>query len=325
MMVGFISRNAWTLGLAAFLALLLIATKLIQPDFGVSGLDSVARAALPFALATLGMSIVIIAGGIDLSIGSTMAVASVTTAVLMQGRGDVASVGVVIFVLLVGLVIGAINGALIVITRVPDIVVTLATLFVLEGAAILILESPGGAIATWLRNLIVGGVTIPGLPDGLTNWIPKSLVVLLVSAGVIWMPISRSKLGLMLYAIGSDKLAAFRSGVPVSRTKIVSYALAGLFAALGGLAVTMSTGIGEPIPGPYLLASVAAAVLGGVSLTGGKGGLVGPILAVFILRLMRLDLTLLSVDPNATSIIEGTVMVVVVMFGGLIAVRGRKT
>lgn len=325
MMVGFISRNAWTLGLAAFLALLLIATKLIQPDFGVSGLDSVARAALPFALATLGMSIVIIAGGIDLSIGSTMAVASVTAAVLMQGRGDVASVGVVIFVLLVGLGIGAINGALIVITRVPDIVVTLATLFVLEGAAILILESPGGAIATWLRDLIVGGVTIPGFPDGLTNWIPKSLVVLLVSAGVIWMPISRSKLGLMLYAIGSDKLAAFRSGVPVSRTKIVSYALAGLFAALGGLAVTMSTGIGEPIPGPYLLASVAAAVLGGVSLTGGKGGLVGPILAVFILRLMRLDLTLLSVDPNATSIIEGTVMVVVVMFGGLIAVRGRKT
>ena len=112
--------------------------------------------------------------------------------------------------------------------------------------------------------------------------------------------------------------------MPVSRTKILSYALAGLFAALGGLAVTMSTGIGEPIPGPYLLASVAAAVLGGVSLTGGKGGLIGPIFAVFILRLMRLDLTLLSVDPNATSIIEGTVMVVVVMFGGLLTVRRRK-
>ena len=324
MITNFISRNAWTFGLAAFLSLLLIATKVIQPDFGVSGLDSVSRAALPFALATLGMSIVIIAGGIDLSIGSTMAVASVTAAVMMQGKGDVTSLGVVIFVLLFGMGIGAVNGALIVITRVPDIVVTLATLFVLEGAAILILESPGGAIAPWLRDLIVGGVTIPGLPDGLTNWLPKSLVVLLVSAAVIWVPISRSKLGLMLYAIGSDKLAAFRFGVPVSRTKIVSYALAGLFAALGGLVVTMSTGIGEPIPGPYLLASVAAAVLGGVSLTGGKGGLVGPIFAVFILRLMRLDLTLLSVDPNATSIIEGTVMVVVVMFGGLLAVRGRK-
>ena len=323
-MASFISRNAWTAGLAAFLVLLLIVTKAIQPDFGISGLDSVSRAALPFALATLGMSIVIIAGGIDLSIASIMAVASVTGAVLMQKTGDVGAVGVVIFVLLFGAVIGAINGALIVITRVPDIVVTLATLFVLEGAAILILESPGGATAQWLRDLIVGGVTLNGLPEGLANWLPKSLLLLILITAVIWIPIRSSKLGLMLYAIGSDQLAAFRSGVPVSRTKIISYALAGVFAALGGLSVTMSTGIGEPIPGPYLLASVAATVLGGVSLTGGKGGLLGPLLAVFILRVMRLDLTLLSVDPNATSIIEGTVMVVVVMLGGLLAMKGRK-
>jgi len=232
---------------------------------------------------------------------------------------------VVAFVLLVGLVIGAANGALIVLTRVPDIVVTLAALFVWEGVAILILESPGGAIAHWLQALIVGGMTIPGLPDHVTAWIPKSLVVLLCCVAIIWVPIVRSKLGLMLYAVGSDQLAAFRSGVPVARTRILAYALAGLFAALGGLATTMSTGIGEPIPGPYLLAAVAAAVLGGVPLTGGKGGLLGPLLAVFILRLMRLDLTLLSVDPNATSIIEGTVMVVVVMFGGLIAVRSTKS
>ena len=78
----------------------------------------------------------------------------------------------------------------------------------------------------------------------------------------------------------------------------------------------MSTGIGEPIPGPYLMASVAAVVLGGVVLGGGRGGLLGPILAVFVLRLVRMDLTLLSVDPNVTTIVEGTIMVVVVMFGG---------
>ena len=84
---------------------------------------------------------------------------------------------------------------------------------------------------------------------------------------------------------------------------------------MGGLALTMSTGIGAPIPGPYLLASVAAVVLGGVALGGGRGGIVGPIVAVFILRLVRTDLTLLAVDPNVTAIIEGTIMVVVVMFG----------
>lgn len=320
-----IEANSWTLGLAVLLVLLLAATKLIQPGFGVSGLDSVARAALPFAFATLGMAVVVIAGGIDLSVAAIMAVASVTAAALMSGASDGTAALVVLGVLVLGAAMGAVNGALIVVTRVPDIVVTLAMLFVWQGVALLILNAPGGAAAPWLRNLIVGGVTIPGVPEGLTVWLPKGLVFLLVCLAVIWLPIRRSKLGLMFYAIGSDALAAFRSGVPVGRTRIAAYAVCGLFSALGGLSVTMSTGIGEPIPGPYLLTSVAAVVLGGVVLGGGRGGLLGPILAVFILRLVRLDLTLLSVDPNVAAIIEGTIMVVVVMFGAVIATRGRKT
>jgi ribose transport system permease protein len=94
---------------------------------------------------------------------------------------------------------------------------------------------------------------------------------------------------------------------------------------MGGLALTMSTGIGAPIPGPYLLASVAAVVLGGVTLGGGRGGLLGPIIAVFVLRLARTDLTLLAVDPNVATIVEGTIMVVVVMFGAFIAMRARSS
>ena len=319
-----LSKNGWTFGLAALLALLLAATKLIQPEFGVSGLDSLGRAALPFALATLGMAVVVIAGGIDLSLASMMAVCSVTAAVLMDGRSDGQAVWVIGVVLLLGAAMGAINGTLVVVTRVPDIVVTLAMLFVWQGTALLILNAPGGAAAPWLRALIVGGVTVPGLPASLTEWLPKSLVFLLVCVAVIWLPVRRSKLGLMFYAIGSDALAAFRSGIPVGRTKIAAYAVTGLFAALGGLSVTMSTGIGEPIPGPYLLASVAAVVLGGVVLGGGRGGLLGPILAVFVLRLTRMDLTLMSVDPNVTTIVEGSIMVAVVMFGGVLALRGRK-
>jgi ribose transport system permease protein len=320
----FVSMHGWTLGLAALLALLLIATKLIQPDFGVSGLDSLARAALPFALATLGMAVVVIAGGIDLSIASMMAVASVTAAVLMKDAGDGQAALVVFFVLALGAAMGTINGSLIVLTRVPDIVVTLSMLFVWQGVALLILNAPGGGAAPWLRGLIVGGVTLPGLPAGLTEWLPKAVVFLFVCLAIIWLPIRRSKLGLMFYAIGSDALAAFRSGVPVGLTRVAAYAVCGLFAALGGLSVTMSTGIGEPIPGPYLMASVAAVVLGGVSLGGGRGGLFGPILAVFLLRLARLDLTLMSVDPNVTTIVEGSIMVAVVMFGGVLAMRGSK-
>lgn len=312
-----IEANTWTLGLAVLLAALLVATKLIQPDFGVSGLDSLARAALPFALATVGMAIVVIAGGIDLSVAAMMAVASVTGAVLMQGATDGQSVLIVLGVLVLGLAMGAINGALIVVSKVPDIVVTLAMLYVWQGVALLILNAPGGGAAQWLRALSAGGV--PGL-----DWLPRGVVFLAVVTALIWVPIRRSRLGLRLYAIGSDPLAAFRSGVPVGQTRIVAYALCGLFAALGGLSVTMSTGIGEPIPGPYLLASVAAVVLGGVVLGGGRGGILGPILAVFILRTVRMDLTLLSVDPNVAAIVEGTIMVAVVMFGAVLATRGRK-
>ena len=312
-----VAQNAWTLGLAALLALLLVATKVIQPDFGVSGLDSLARAALPFALAACGMAVVVIAGGIDLSMAAMMAVCSVTAAVLMTGSADASALPAVVLVLGLGLVMGAVNGALVVLTRVPDIVVTLAMLYVWGGVALLILNAPGGGAAPMLRGLIVGGV--PGLP-----WLPRALVVLIVVAALIWLPIRRLKLGLMLYAIGSDKLAAYRSGVPVGPVKVASYAVAGLFAALGGLSVTLSTGIGEPIPGPYLLASVAAVVLGGVALSGGKGGLAGPILAVFVLRLVRMDLTLMNFDPNVTTIVEGSIMVAVVMFGGLMALRGQK-
>ena len=129
-MTRLLANNGWTLGLAVLLALLLVATKLIQPDFGVSGLDSLGRAALPFALATLGMAVVVISGGIDLSIASMMAVCSVTAAVLMAGASDGPAALVVLLVLGLGATLGAINGALIVVTRVPDIVVTLAMLFI---------------------------------------------------------------------------------------------------------------------------------------------------------------------------------------------------
>lgn len=324
-MTRILSKNAWTFGLAALLALLLVITKLIQPDFGVSGLDSLGRAALPFALASLGMAVVVIAGGIDLSLASMMAVTSVTAATLMDGASDAQSALVVLFVLVLGAAMGAVNGTLVVVSRVPDIVVTLSMLFVWQGTALWILNAPGGAAAPWLRALSVGGVTLPFVPAALTVWLPKSVVFLFVCLAVVWLPIRRSKLGLMFYAVGSDALAAFRSGVPVGRTKIAAYAVTGLFAALGGIAVTMSTGIGEPIPGPYLLAAVAAVVLGGVVLGGGRGGLIGPVLAVFILRLVRMDLTLMSVDPNVTTIVEGSIMVVVVMFGGVVAMRGRRT
>ena len=312
-MRGILRKQAWPIGLGILLLVLLVITRLIQPTFGASGIESLARAALPFAFATAGMAIVVIVGGIDLSVASMMAVAAVLAAVLMERMAGVPALFVV---LAAGLAMGLINGALIVLTRVPDIVVTLAMLFVWEGAALLILSSPGGATADWLEAAIRGYFPVEG--------IPKAFLIVVLAIGIVWFPLRRSKLGLSIYATGSDELAAFRSGIAVGRTKIVAYGLCGLFCAMGGLSLAALTGIGEPVPGPYLLASVAAVVLGGVALGGGKGGLLGPIIAVFILRIIRTILTLMAVDPNVTTIIEGTIMVAVVMFGTWLTMRGAR-
>lgn len=324
-MMRMLRQQGWIAGLVFLFILLFIAAKVIQPSYGAGDFGSLARAALPFAFAVAAQTVVVIAGGIDLSVAAMMAVTSVTAAALMAGASEEFALLVVPFVLLMGFALGALNGILIVVTRVPDIVVTLATLFMLQGAALLILPAPGGGSAEWLRSLIVGTVPLPVLPDAVTAWFPKALLLLVVLLCIVWIPLKRSRLGLSIYAIGSNELAAFRSGVPVARTKILAYAFGGLFGAMGGLSLTMSTGIGAPIPGPYLMASVAAVVLGGVVLGGGKGGLLGPIIAVFVLRLARTVLTLLAIDPNVTAIVEGTILVAVVMFGAFIAMRSRQS
>jgi ribose transport system permease protein len=310
-------RSAWILGLLALLVVLLVFTKVIQPRYGMASIQGLAISVLPLALAATAQAIVVISGGIDLSIGSMMALTMCITARLQEGQSVEVSVAVVVGVLVLGLVLGMVNGGLVVFTRVPDIVVTLAMSFVWAGCALLVLRTPGGSSAQWLRDLILGSLVI--------DWIPKAAVVLVVIVGVIWIPLRRSRQGLWLYAIGSNRLAAFRSGVPVGGTKVLAYAITGLFAALGGLSLTASTGIGTPVPGPYTLLSVAAVVLGGVSLAGGRGGVFGPIVAVVVLQLIRTDMTFLNVDPNFAVVAQGVILIGVVMVGNLVQMRRSRT
>ena len=309
-------RNAWTLGLLVFLVILLAFTKFIQPSYGVTGVQGLAISVLPLALAAVGQAIVVISGGIDLSIGAIMALTSVIAASQMLGQSEGFGVAVVIGVLALGLVLGAINGTLVVVTRVPDIVVTLAMSFVWAGCALLVLNRPGGGSAKWLKDIILGSLG--------NEWIPKAAIVLIIVIAAIWIPLRRSKAGLRIYAVGSDRLAAFRSGVSVGRTKVLAYALLGLFGALGGLSLTASTGIGTPVPGPYTLLSVAAVVLGGVSLAGGRGGVVGPLIAVAILQLIRTDMTFLRFDPNLAVVVQGVILIGVVMVGSLVQLRRQR-
>jgi ribose transport system permease protein len=309
-----VRRNAWTISLLVLLAVLLVFTKLINPSYDVSGLQGLAIAVLPLALAAVAQAIVVISGGIDLSIGSMMALTSVVAAVLMKGQTDEFGVAVVIGVLVLGLALGGINGTLAVVTRVPDIVVTLAMAFVWAGCAVL--QAPGGLASRWLRDLVLGS-----LGD---SWVPKASIVLLVIIAVTWIPIRRSRFGLSLYAVGSDRLAAFRSGVSVGRTRILAYMLMGLFTALAGLSLIASTGVANPVPGPYTLLSVAAVVLGGVSLAGGRGGVFGPVVGVVVLQIIRTDMTFLSVDPNLAVVAQGAILIGVVMVGSLVQLRRRR-
>jgi ribose transport system permease protein len=216
----------------------------------------------------------------------------------------------------IGVSIGALTGAAIVATGVPDIVVTLASSFIWAGAALVVLKTPGGGSPTDFQNL----TTLANVWE----WLPNGLIVLIVAYALIWAPLRRTPLGLALYAVGSDREAAYLSGVRVGATRVFAYVLGGLFAALGGLALTSTTGIGSPLSGDlYTLNSVAAIVLGGVALSGGKGGLLGPVVAAFVVSIVVAILVFWGVDSNYGQVIQGGLMVLVVMAGGLLLLRRR--
>jgi ribose transport system permease protein len=182
----------------------------------------------------------------------------------------------------------------------------------------LILEKPGGGAPPEFGNLGTGTL--------ITEWLSNSLVVLVVAVALVWIPVRMSRMGLRIYATGSDKIAAFRSGVNVELVRLMAYVLGGLFSAIGGLGLTMTTGIGSPHAGVlYTLSGLAAVVIGGVSLTGGRGGVVGPVIAAFVLTLIPADLIFLNIDPNFGQVIQGTLIVLIVMAGGLATiVRDRR-
>jgi ribose transport system ATP-binding protein len=300
------------IGMPALLVAFLAATVAIHPAFDSFDAQSIAMAALPLAFAAAAQALVVISGGIDLSIGSVMAVANVLAASTMRNASFAEALLLGVAVLVAGAAIGAVNGILVIISRVPDVIVTLTTGFIWGGVALLILEKPGGGAPPEFLNL--------GTGTFVTEWLSNSLILLVVALAAIWIPVSISKTGLRIYATGSDEIAAFRSGVNVKLARLLAYALAGLFSAIGGIGLTMTTGIGSPRAGVlYTLSGLAAVVIGGVSLTGGRGGIVGPVIAAFVLTLIPADLIFLNIDPNFGQVIQGTLIVLVVMAGGLIA------
>jgi ribose transport system permease protein len=313
------SRHGWTIGVYVLLILLIIAYAwaLAPVAFTAFDLGSIVIGALPLVFAAMAQSVIVISGGIDLSLGVIVAVINVTAASLMEKQSFATSLLIAFGLMLLGAVIGSINGGLIVLSGVPDIVVTLAMSFVWGGVALVIMRTPGGGAPDDFQAL--------GTGTFISTWLPAGVIVIVLVLLAVWLPLRWRRPGFAIYAIGSNRDRAYLSGVNVASTRILAYAVGGFFAAMGGLAATATTGIGTPYAGNFItLNSVAAVVLGGVSLAGGKGGVVGPVAAAFCLTLVPSIMVFQGIDPNYGQVIQGALIVVVVMLGGLLLLRERK-
>jgi ribose transport system permease protein len=312
-------RHGWTIGVYVLLLLLILAYiwALAPVAFTSFDLKTIILGGLPLAFAAMAQSVIIISGGIDLSLGVMVAVINVLAASLMENQSFGTAILISLGLMVVGILLGAINGGLIVFTGVPDIVVTLAMSFVWGGVALLIMRTPGGGAPTQFQSLGTGSF--------LSDWVPAGAVIVGIVLLVAWLPIRWRRAGFAIYAIGSNRDRSYLSGVNVNVTRVLAYAVGGFFAAMAGLAMTATTGIGTPYSGNFItLNSVAAAVLGGVSLAGGKGGLVGPVAAAFCLTLVPAIMVFQGIDPNYSQVIQGALIVVVVMIAGLLLLRERR-
>lgn len=315
-------RYGWTLGVWLLLLVLIAFYASLIPRFGSFQIASIAKNSLPLVFVSIGQAIIVIAGGIDLAVGAMLILANAVAAQLMDGRSLGVSIVVALLVVLMGAAVNGGVGWVIAVSRVPDIVVTLATLFIISGAALLVLPSPGGGTSEGFRAIFTGSSTGTG-----TNFWP-ALVMMLVPMALAARWMKHSRTGLSLYATGSDSVATYLSGISTARAKVISYAVGGAFSALGGLAALAITGSGESrfaTASNFTLKSIAAIVLGGVALTGGIGSVVGAVAAGIILFTLSPVLSAMGVDPNTAQVIQGALIVVVMMVAGIIQLRRERS
>jgi ribose transport system permease protein len=270
------------------------------------------------AIVAMAQTLVVLTSGIDLSVGMVMVLANCFASSIVVGSPVQAAFGV-LAVLAVGVVCGAINGFIVIYGRLQPIVTTIATGAIFYGVALGLRPVPGGDVETTLADALTGQ-----LPGG----IPASLVMLLGLVLVVWLPFRLSVTGRAAYAVGSSEVAAYMSGVPIRRAKFVAYVLSGLLAALAGLFLTFITYTGEASAAngnTYTLYSIAAVVLGGVSLFGGSGSAVGAIFGAFMFRTIGDLLFVFNVEPLWQPLFQGIVLSAAVCLGAvrLLHVRNR--
>ena len=303
------SRQRGTIVAIAVFAATMIALQLITGQ-GIAYFDisSIGASAATLALAALGETIVILAGGLDLSAGAVISLVNVVLVTQLAG----ADMGTGLFTLValvialgLGAAIGAVNGFLVAYVRLQSIVVTLATMFIAQGAALLVLKFPGGEMP-WDFSLVFTG-------DVITEGLPAPVVVLAVAI-LFWLVLKNTRIGTGIYAIGSDAGSAEANGVDVRRTRFLTFTFAGMCYGAAGLFITANMGGGDPLIGAKMLLQIfAAVVLGGTLIGGGRGGAVGTIFGALTLTVVVNIFLVLGVRTYYTPIVEGVILLIAVL------------
>src|SRR6185369_1299078 len=275
------------LAFAAFVVMFTIYAANHPAGLNANVATTAANKGVLLAIVAMAQTLVVLTSGIDLSVGMVMVLANCLASTIVVGSPLATALGV----LGVLAVCGAINGLIVVFGRLQPIVTTIATGAVYYGAALALRRVPGGDIDASLADALTGQ-----LPGG----VPASLVLLLALVLVVWWPFRLSVVGRAAYAVGSSEVAAYMSGVPIRRAKFAAYTLSGLLASIAGLFLTCVTYSGEASAangGSYTLYSIAAVVLGGVSLFGGSGSAVGAIFGALMFRTIGDLLFVFNVEP----------------------------
>jgi ribose transport system permease protein len=263
-----------------------------------ANIANVLTATVVLGLAALGQHVVVLGGGIDLSVGSAATLSALLTAILIDGY-PIRTAPVVIGMLLLGALIGILNGLLVARVGLPPFIVTLATLYLIQGAAFMVSTTPAGRVTSALSDVALQRL----------GPIPYSFAVLLVAVGAVSWVLGRTAFGRHLYAVGGDPAAARSTGVPVARVLVIAYVLAGILAALAGVLLAARATVGSPTAGLGLeLSAITVVVLGGTSLLGGRGSLVGTMGGVVLLSLVSSSVTLLQLPATLTDLIRGIVI-----------------
>jgi ribose transport system permease protein len=270
------------------------------------GLTNLLNDTVVLALAAAGLTIVILTGELDLSGVGVIAICNVVVATI--STGSLGPVGSLLVVSAIGVAIGLLNGCLVAVLGLQSLAATIGTMIVCQGVALLVLSAPGGEVADVIAN---------GLTADLFDKIPVA-ALLLVAVCVAWRVLTRTRTGIAVYAVGADKMAAALSGLDVARTKLMAFAASGLFYAFAGYMLSAQTGTGDPrVSDSFLLFMFASIAIGGTSLMGGRGGLVGSVVGAGILTVMQKMLFALGVASFYTNVFNGLIMLLAILFGNL--------